>query len=289
MNDRRQSTADPAPEAEWQVWYEDMFDREAPRSVEASGRGLVKGLVELWTRHLRETVRPDGKKGFSRFNLWWTPRSVDIVGDWEGAVRLRGWVFGTQGKDNRSLLNRVAAVHAHLIVAGQSSQAILETAVAAQDLQDFEARLVRLNAIDAGSNPHRQQEDSMNASQKLQWLRLILLVKVIATFALWGLPALFGPPVFLSLFGLAMPEDPLFLRLFGAVVTAFGVGYWYAYRDPIKNIDILRAGVADNGLVTVVIVVLGLTVGVSSWFIWLSAVLTGLFCLAFLVLMPKEE
>jgi hypothetical protein len=128
----------------------------------------------------------------------------------------------------------------------------------------------------------------MNASQKLRWLRRVLLVKVIATFGLWGLPALFGPPAFLNLFGLAMPEDPLFLRLFGAVVTAMGVGYWYAYRNPTKNVDFMHVGVIDNGLITVVIVVLGLTVGVSSWFIWVSAVLTGLFCLAFLVLMPKE-
>jgi hypothetical protein len=141
MSDREQSIPDPAPEAEWQVWYQDMFDRECPRRVETSGRGLVKGLTELWTRHLRETVRPDGKKGFSRFNLWWTPRSVDIVGNWEGAVRLRGWI---SGQGNRSLLNKVVAVHAHLIVAGQSSEPILETAVAAADRRDFEARLVRL-------------------------------------------------------------------------------------------------------------------------------------------------
>jgi hypothetical protein len=128
----------------------------------------------------------------------------------------------------------------------------------------------------------------MDASQKLAWLRRVLLVKVIVTFGLWGLPALFGPPVFLGLFGIAMPDDPIFLRMFGAVVTALGVGYWYAYRDPIKNSVILRVGVIDNGLATVVIVVLGLTTGVSSWFFWVSAVLTGLFCLAFLVLMPQE-
>jgi hypothetical protein len=129
----------------------------------------------------------------------------------------------------------------------------------------------------------------MDASQKLQWLRRVLLVKVIATFALWGLPALFGPPAFLGVFGIAMPEDPVFLRLFGAVVTALGVGYWYAYRDPVKNTAILRLGVIDNGLATLTTVILGLTVGVSSWFMWVSAALTGLFCIAFVVLMPKEQ
>lgn len=148
MTRRQQIVPDPDPEAEWQVWYQDMFDRECPRSVEASGRGLVEGLVELWTRHLGETIRPDGSQGFSRFNLWCAPRSVHIVGNREGAVRLRGWVFG-QGhvrKGDRHLLDRVAVMHANLVVTGQSSEPILEAAAAAQDRQDFESRLTRLVA-----------------------------------------------------------------------------------------------------------------------------------------------
>lgn len=128
----------------------------------------------------------------------------------------------------------------------------------------------------------------MNTSQRMQWLRRVLLVKVVVTFLLWGLPTLIGPPAFLALFDIEMPEDPIFLRLFGAVVSAFGVAYWYAYRDPLKNAAIVRVGVVDNGLVTLTIIVLGLTTGVSSWFIWISAVLTASFCVAFLVLMPRE-
>jgi hypothetical protein len=123
---------------------------------------------------------------------------------------------------------------------------------------------------------------------RIRLLRKVLLVKVIVTFLAWGLPALIGPKAFLMLFDIEMPEDPLFLRLFGAVVIAFGVAYWFAYRDPLKNVAILRAGVVDNGLVTLAIIVLGLTVGISSWFIWVSAVLTAVFCIAFVVLMPKE-
>ena len=150
---RQQTIPDPEPEAEWQVWYQDTFDRECPRSVEASGRGLVEGLVELWARHLGETVRPDGSEGFSRFNLWCAPRSVQIVGSREGAVRLRGWVFGKgriQGgplrKGEDRLLDRIAVVHAHLIVTGQSSEPILEAASAAQDRRDFESQLASLTS-----------------------------------------------------------------------------------------------------------------------------------------------
>ena len=45
----------------------------------------------------------------------------------------------------------------------------------------------------------------------------------------------------------------------------------------------------DNGLITVVIVILGLTVGSLGWFMWVSAVLTALFCIAFVVLMPDDK
>ena len=128
----------------------------------------------------------------------------------------------------------------------------------------------------------------MNSSQRLQWLQRVLLLKVIVTFLAWGLPALLGPPAFLAWFGIEMPQDPLFLRMLGAVATAFGVAYWYAYRDPLRNAAIVKVGVVDNGLATLVIVARGLTVGVSSWFIWISTVLMAFFCISFLVLAPRE-
>jgi hypothetical protein len=128
----------------------------------------------------------------------------------------------------------------------------------------------------------------MSNAQKLVWLRRVLLAKVILTLGLWGLPALLAPRAFLSLFGIEMPADPIFLRLLGAVVTAFGVAYWYAYRDPVRNVAIVKAGVADNGLVTLVIVAVAMTLGPPGWFWLLSAVLTAFFLVAFLVLMPQE-
>ncbi len=129
----------------------------------------------------------------------------------------------------------------------------------------------------------------MSGSSRMKWLRGILLVKVVVTLAAWGLPALLAPPAFLALFGISMPEDPIFLRLVGAIITAFGVAYWYAYKDPVKNTAILRAGVIDNGLVTLTVIVIGLTRGLSSWFFWVSAALTAFFCVAFITLMPREQ
>lgn len=147
------SIPDPAPDTKWQVWYEDTFDHECPRRIDISGRGLVWGLTELWARHLYETVQANGRRGFSRFNLWWASRSIEIAGDWQGAVRLRHWVFGEKTRirqgyiesGDTGLLIKIAAAHAHLVSAGQSSEPILSTAMAAADRRDFERRLADLS------------------------------------------------------------------------------------------------------------------------------------------------
>ena len=145
---------DAEPDAEWKVWYEDLFDRECPRQVQASGTGLAVGLVDLRRYHLRETVQADGCKGFSRFNLWWVQagQSVNVVGDWEGLVRLRGWIFGFPlrarkdhvGAADPDLLLIVAAIHSSLIVAGKTSAEIVSAALTADSREDFESSLARL-------------------------------------------------------------------------------------------------------------------------------------------------
>jgi len=124
---------------------------------------------------------------------------------------------------------------------------------------------------------------------RLIWLRRVLFVKSLVTILLWGLPALLGPLSLLAILGVPIPEDPIYLRLFGGAATAWGVAYWFAYQDPLRNVAIIKAGLVDNALPTLLIVFLGVTARVSSVFIWISGFLTGLFFLLFLLLMPREE
>ena len=144
--------SDIAPDAEWEIWHQDVFDRECPRRVEVAGRGLMAGLVELWTRHLFETVGVDGKRGFARFNLWWKQeeKSVQVVGPWKGMVRLRGWIFGEKraGRGHvevmdKGLLAKVARVHGTLVMAGRTSEDILVAASCASR-EDFERQILDL-------------------------------------------------------------------------------------------------------------------------------------------------
>lgn len=126
-------------------------------------------------------------------------------------------------------------------------------------------------------------------SQKMSWLKRVLLLKMIVCFLVWGLPSLLGPGRMLALFGVAMPADPFFLRMFGAVVTGQGFLYWLAYLNPLRNRDMIRYAVVDNILSTLAILGVALTSGLSSWFFGVSGVLTLLFAIAFLLLMPPSQ
>jgi hypothetical protein len=125
-------------ESAWEVWYQDLFDRECPRRVEATGDRLVAGLAVLWDRTLREGVTAAGGEGLARFNLWLRGEGRSI----EGLARIRRWVLGRWEGD--ALLMRVVEVHARLVLAGETSEAIARLAREALDREDFEARLAEV-------------------------------------------------------------------------------------------------------------------------------------------------
>jgi len=124
---------------------------------------------------------------------------------------------------------------------------------------------------------------------KNRYLHRVLLLKWVITLFAWGLPALVGPPALFALLGVPFPDDPTFVRLFGAVVTAAALVYWYAWKDPVGNIAIIRYGILDNALVTATILILALSGRTLSWFFWVSAALTAFFCVSFIVTMPQPK
>jgi hypothetical protein len=129
----------------------------------------------------------------------------------------------------------------------------------------------------------------MSSERKLKWLKVILLVKVFFCFFVWGLPYLLAPMAYFQRLGVPVPDDSLFIRLSGAIIVAFGVAYWYAYKDPVHNVAIVKAGVVDNGLVTLVIFVFMAFNNLRSVIVLVSALLTFIFFISFLLLMPKVE
>ena len=129
----------------------------------------------------------------------------------------------------------------------------------------------------------------VKANNRTDFFRGILLLKWIVTLLVWRLPALVGPPALFKLLGIPFPSDPTFVRFFGAVVTAVALAYWYAWKDPVRNVAIIKFGILDNGLVTATILILGFTVGLSSWFFWVSAIPTAFFFVSFTVYMLQSK
>ena len=152
------SEGEPINQAEWQLWYQDNFDLECPRRVDRSGRGLIRGLIELWAHHLYETVQPNGFFGFDRFNLWWKQqkRSVDIVGDLSGQLKLRQWVYeerrssyaGCKEIADKDLLRLIAETHCKLIMINQTSETIVEKALQSDSEKAFSDQIKNIGRVD---------------------------------------------------------------------------------------------------------------------------------------------
>ena len=160
------ATDDPAPDLTWEIIYCDNFDRECPPSTEITGRGVVPGLVELWTRFLFETVKLSqsrsadgvwtdvGTHGFADFYLQFAgARSESIEGDWNHAAQIRGWVYGTtqptktiaRDEADVALLRTIAQAHARLRVTDPVDAGKQIVACAADaDRNAFVARLAAL-------------------------------------------------------------------------------------------------------------------------------------------------
>jgi len=112
-------------------------------------------------------------------------------------------------------------------------------------------------------------------------IRRVLAVKILATLAVWALPALFLPPAWFPMFGI--PEPPLaqlvFVRLLGAAYVALVAGYSLAWRAPARHPGMIAVGIVSNALAAFVILSVGADGAFASWsalgvvYIWGSALL----------------
>lgn len=89
---------------QWILTYDDLFDREATPTVQATGADLLEGLTLLWNLHLREGSQDDGQRTFSRFDLRWGEPTASAEVDHylphhaAGAPRLRRWLLAGEAQ-----------------------------------------------------------------------------------------------------------------------------------------------------------------------------------------------
>ncbi len=119
-------------------------------------------------------------------------------------------------------------------------------------------------------------------------LRQVLAVAIVATLVTWVGPALLLPSPWFPVFGVPEPaaEQLVFVRLWGATVSALMVGYALAWRAPSRHPGAVLIGIVSNALTCLVIVRTGATGAFSTWtpvggaYIWGSALLAAMLAAA---------
>ena len=95
-------------------------------------------------------------------------------------------------------------------------------------------------------------------------IRALFLTAAIFNW-LVGLALLFDAALLFELFRVTpLPTEPLFVQLFAWLVIVFGVGYFWASRDPAGNVPIIKLGVLGKCSVFLVCLA-GIAMGSVSW------------------------
>jgi hypothetical protein len=128
----------------------------------------------------------------------------------------------------------------------------------------------------------------MNEETKIGWLKRVLIFKMLVVALLWGLPTWLAPESILAVFGETLPEPPFYMRIFGATQIGLVFLYWLAYRNPVRNRDMIRYAVVDNSVAFLTMLGYAFTLGITNPTVWVSAGLVLFFAIAFYVLTPKS-
>ena len=83
-------------EVPWELWSNDLFDRDSQPTCESSGSDLTGGCAGLWRLTLDEGIQADGRPTFLWFQLRWSGGAVSLPRDPHGNLelaRLKSWVL----------------------------------------------------------------------------------------------------------------------------------------------------------------------------------------------------
>jgi hypothetical protein len=77
---------------------------------------------------------------------------------------------------------------------------------------------------------------------KREWLRPFFVVAAVYDFIL-GVVFLVAYQAVYERFGVTLPNHPGYIQFAAAVVTIFGIAFWFVSRAPERNRDIIKLGV----------------------------------------------
>ncbi len=121
---------------------------------------------------------------------------------------------------------------------------------------------------------------TLEETGSMRFFRTFFLVAALYDLILGAVFFVFYGPIF-TLFDIALPYNTSYLHLTAGFVFVQGVGYWFVYRNMLRNVVIVKLGVvykAVYSLVTFYYLLIGqLPDAVFAWF----AVFDVLFLMGF--------
>lgn len=117
---------------------------------------------------------------------------------------------------------------------------------------------------------------------KVKTIKLLFIVSALYDFIL-GVIFLIGFRQVYNYFNIALPNHDGYVQFGAALVTIFGIGFWFVAQDPQRNRDIIKMGILLKLSYSGVVfyhAALGNLPGVWLPFAWLDVIFLVLFILA---------
>jgi hypothetical protein len=89
--------------------------------------------------------------------------------------------------------------------------------------------------------------------EALKFFKMFFLVAALYDMVLGGVFFLFYGPVF-EMMGVELPNNASYIHLNAGFVFVQGVGYWFVYRNMVRNVDLVKVGIIYKTVYTLVAV-----------------------------------
>jgi hypothetical protein len=111
---------------------------------------------------------------------------------------------------------------------------------------------------------------SQSATSQQGFWKPFFLVAALYDGILGAAFFIFYNPLFHAL-GIALPNNTSYIHITTAYIFVQGLSYWFVYRDPLRNVDIVKVGIVYK-IIYVGLAAYYLAIGelLSSVFAWLA-------------------
>lgn len=123
-------------------------------------------------------------------------------------------------------------------------------------------------------------------ADELSTIKILLWVGIVL-FLLWFIIFTFAPPSILTALEFVEIKG-YFLRMFGILPLCWAILFFFAVKDPVKNVAIIRCGIMTADVMIIANVIYHYAVErIASWFNWISILILFVYTTLLFLFKPK--